>query len=530
MKIFSDHFKYFDRISLAKYCSILLVLFTPFLSENTWAKVSKPRAGDIALSMDFKKSGDQAKWKMNAFSKWVGEGPAGSTVLKVTVPADEMKGAHQISMPIDLTPYRGSELHITFKVKAQDVSKPEKNNEGVRFWFHYKSSKDDRWIGQKDLSGSFDWKEFSFLAEIDEDATDGEFYLGLENSSGTVCFEGLKATVYRTLPIRPKVQPEALKAQTCFRGVESSRFLNEEDFKELAKWNVNIYRQQMYARKNLRDKAKFSEWLDVRLLELDKVLVLAERYGIKVVVDPFQDPPAGRYKNNDVALYYEQEYNDYFVTLWEKIARRYKGNPTIYGYDLMNEPKMTNASPISLGIWETQERVAKAIRAIDPDMPIILEVNDWSRAANFKYLEPINLPHMIYSPHYYDPTFYTHQGVTQNGVNIVYPGKIKNINWNKETIRRHLKEMRDFQLAYNVPIFLGEFSVVRWAPGGEQYLKDCIELFEEYGWDWTYHAFREFKGWSVEHDGLKGDDAPATTDGPRKKLLLKYLKKNIKGK
>jgi endoglucanase len=517
-----------------RYSILMVLLIVPYCA-NTWAQILKPHAGDLALATNFKKAGDREKWKMQSFAEWVGEGPDGSTVLMVQVPSNEMKGPHQIIMPFDLTPFRGSQLHITCKAKAQDVTKPDKSFDGVRYRLYFKTSKGDRWLSQNDVWGSFDWKELSFLAEIDDDATDGQLYLGLENSSGKVWFDDLRVTVYRTRPIRPLVQsnrPPAFKGHTLprLRGVESSRFLTEADFEVLTQWNVNVFRQQLYAKVDLRDKAKFSDWLDNRFLELDKVLALAHRYNIKVVLDPFQDPPGGRYKNYNVALYYEQEYNDYFVMLWEKIARRYKGNPAIWGYDLMNEPVMTNVSPISLGIWETQERLAKAIRAIDPDVPVIIEVNDWDRSANYKYLEPINVPNLIYSVHFYDPTFYTHQGVTQKGVNIVYPGKIQGNDWNKETMRKYLKEARDFQLAYNVHMYVGEFSVVRWAPGGEQYLKDCIDLFEEYGWDWTYHAFREFTGWSVEHDGQKGDDTPATTDGARKKLLLEYFKMNVKGK
>jgi hypothetical protein len=39
----------------------------------------------------------------------------------------------------------------------------------------------------------------------------------------------------------------------------------------------------------------------------------------------------------------------------------------------------------------------------------------------------------------------------------------------------------------------------RRAPGAVNHLRDCIDLFEEYGWDWTYHAYREWDGGSVEH-------------------------------
>ena len=71
----------------------------------------------------------------------------------------------------------------------------------------------------------------------------------------------------------------------------------------------------------------------------------------------------------------------------------------------------------------------------------------------------------------------------------------------KDYLRGILKPVRDFQLKHGARIYVGEFSAVAWAPGAEKYLEDCIALFEEYGWDWTYHAFREWQGWSVEHEG-----------------------------
>ena len=59
-------------------------------------------------------------------------------------------------------------------------------------------------------------------------------------------------------------------------------------------------------------------------------------------------------------------------------------------------------------------------------------------------------------------------------------------------------------------------------------MKDCIELFEEFGWDWSYHAFREWSGWSVEHGQDKDDAAPSKTQTSREKLLREWYGKNVK--
>ncbi len=63
-----------------------------------------------------------------------------------------------------------------------------------------------------------------------------------------------------------------------------------------------------------------------------------------------------------------------------------------------------------------------------------------------------------------------------------------------------------------------------WASGAEEYLRDCIGIFEEYGWDWTYHAFREWPGWSVEHEGTCHADLHPSADNPRMRALLKGLR------
>ena len=78
-------------------------------------------------------------------------------------------------------------------------------------------------------------------------------------------------------------------------------------------------------------------------------------------------------------------------------------------------------------------------------------------------------------------------------------------------------------------IYAGEFSAVSWAEGADRYLADLISLFEEYGWDWSYHAFREWPGWDVEKICIQDarTDRPRfvnAPDTPRKQVLLEGLR------
>jgi hypothetical protein len=176
--------------------------------------------------------------------------------------------------------------------------------------------------------------------------------------------------------------------------------------------------------------------------------------------------------------------------------------------------------PAGLLDWRNlQIKAARAIRAIDPTTPISIEVDGSDSPINFAWMDPVNVSGVIYSVHMYSPMEFTHQGVSADwGVagGLTYPGTFNGKPFNKETLRAYLQPVRDFQLANKARIYVGEFSAIRWAPGAAQYLADVTSIFEEYGWDWCYHAFREWPGWSLEAANLPvpaniNDYVPAIT-------------------
>ena len=71
---------------------------------------------------------------------------------------------------------------------------------------------------------------------------------------------------------------------------------------------------------------------------------------------------------------------------------------------------------------EAQVLAAKAIRSVDPDVPIFIEASRWDSADGFRELEPIDVPNVIYQVHMYVPGEFTHQGVHNKVTGIAYPG------------------------------------------------------------------------------------------------------------
>ncbi len=307
-----------------------------------------------------------------------------------------------------------------------------------------------------------------------------------------------------------------------------ARATTEDDIETLHGWGATLVRFQIVrnwlADDADRDLEEYARWIDARLDNLEAVLEWCAKRGMKVCVD-LHSPPGGRRRDDrELGMMRDDRCADAFVETWRRIAARFKGHPALYGYDLVNEPKQLAPAPVNY--WDLQRRAAEAVRQIDPATPIVVESNCSASPSAFAYLAPLAMDNVIYQLHLYAPGDYTHQGVgralKRDGKQPVWPDPAR--GWDRDYLRRVLEPVRAFQEKHKCRIYVGEFSAVAWAPGAENYLRDCIALFEEYGWDWTYHAFREWSAWSVEHEVAGPGKPPVpSADNPRKRALLEGL-------
>lgn len=334
----------------------------------------------------------------------------------------------------------------------------------------------------------------------------------------------------------------ALTARPPLRGAMIGQLRTDEDWDTLASWGAKLVRHQIICKGQgsatnriayaAAWRANFARELD----RLEESLRQARRRGILVCIDQHSFPGGGRSIEDpeewgrDARMFHDPFYADLFVECWMNLAARVAPwRNIIYGYDLMNEPRQETPSPEGLDLHAIQLRCASAIRAIDPDTPIVVGSmhNDpgW-----FRKLEALDMDNVIYEVHVYYPHDYTHQGILTPLESVEnWPDPAK--GWNKEFLRKSLKHVLDFQHGHGVRIFVGEFSAVTWAPNAEGYIRDCIELFEEFGWDWCYHAYREARVWNVELEsvrrGLGTDDFRPAADTPRKRMLLEGLNSTL---
>ncbi|MDR1270668.1 MAG: glycoside hydrolase family 5 protein [Planctomycetaceae bacterium] len=480
--------------------------------------------------------------------------------VQVNLPTDGQDKNASASKQLSVEKLLGTRLKITAKVKANQVAAPPNSWNGIKVMLVLDAPDGKRWLQQNNLFGTFDWKTIRFDVAVPKNATSATLVLGLENTTGQVFIDEIEITVIGKRRPKPK---ESAETKPVYKGhslprlrgamISAGKFGLEDIRVFGGQWKANLVRWQLTwagfpnGPADTATVEQFNVWLEEQCQKLDAMLPECEKYGVYVCLD-LHTPPGGRLPRTEgsaMRLFRDKKFQDAFVSAWEHLAKRYKNAPMIWSYDLLNEPVEGNL-PESVsdnasdkvsensGILNWRElalKTAKVVRKIDPQKAIVIEAAPWGGPETLEWFEPFDpqeIPNVVYSVHMYVPHQFTHQGVYDAPVGLNYPGEINGKYWDKKALRHALRHTIEFADDYHAAIYIGEFSAIRWAPNGSacRYLKDCIEIFEEEGWDWSYHAFREWDGWSVEHDSDKNNHQPATSPTDRQLLLQSWFEKN----
>lgn len=249
----------------------------------------------------------------------------------------------------------------------------------------------------------------------------------------------------------------------------------------------------------------------------------------------------------DKATFWSNEaLRDSMVDNWRWFARTFGNHPVLAGLDLLNEPNPPWTGGTLAGAhasWRPlAARAIAAIRAEGVTLPIVYEGVAGSGSLGLRDFQPFADRQIVYSIHHYVPHDITHQHVAPAwSRTIPYPAgpewqlggwdaELGPGPWNRQRMEKDLRDVIAFQRRYKVPIYVGEFSCVRWAPDGsrQRFIADCLDIYRKYGWSWTYHEFRGWPGWDAEIDSeVRGDDLTAhtlrTPDAPVMKLLREAM-------
>ncbi|MDR2754832.1 MAG: glycoside hydrolase family 5 protein [Planctomycetaceae bacterium] len=545
-------------------CLLLNIFVLPLVADDTNNEV---KIGDIVFHESFDGEKLPEGWSVSN-PKYVS---LFENTVQVNLPAEGQDKNASASKQLSIEKLSGNRLKVTAKVKANHVITPPNSWNGIKVMLVLDTPDGKYWLQQNNLFGTFDWQTVRFDTAVPKNITSATLILGLENTTGLVRIDDLEITVIGKRRSRQKDSES--NSQSNFQKDSQNNFQNNsennseqkivykghhlprlrgamistgkfgtEDIQVLGgQWKANHVRWQLTwagfpnGPADTADVEQFNVWLEKECQKLDAMLPECEKYGVYVCLD-LHTPPGGRLPQTEgsvMRLFQEKKWQDTFVDLWERLAKRYKNAKMIWSYDLLNEPVEGNM-PENKDILNWRElalKTAKTIRKIDPQKAIVIEAAPWGNPETLEWFEPFDcqeVPNVVYSVHMYVPHQFTHQGVYDTPVGLNYPGEINGKLWDKKALRHVLRHTIEFAEDYGVAIYIGEFSAIRWAPNGSayRYLKDCIEIFEEEGWDWSYHAFREWDGWSVEHGSDKNDRQPAAKPTDRQLLLQSWFEKN----
>ena len=210
------------------------------------------------------------------------------------------------------------------------------------------------------------------------------------------------------------------------------RHHDETDYQRVAAMGMNAVRFYMNYRTFEADAAP-GQYLDDGWQWLDDNIAWAKRHGVYLILNMHVPPGGFQSLGNGKALWDRPEMQERYLALWTAIARHCKDEPTVAGYDLLNEPVVTRAA----SQWrELAGRAAVAIRAVDPDHMLFVErlnsiAGDWSEDADRGFFR-IADPNTVYEFHFYKPFHFTHQSaswVPFTAENVRYPDTRAEVEW-----------------------------------------------------------------------------------------------------
>lgn len=124
-------------------------------------------------------------------------GPEGKPAVKL-VSTDVKKGVG-CELQLDIEKIRGKLVEVTADIKGENVTQPPKPYLGVKLMFRVDLA--DGKIDYPDIApaakqiGSFDWTEYKVKTRIPADAKSARLVIGLQESTGTVCYSDLEIEV-----------------------------------------------------------------------------------------------------------------------------------------------------------------------------------------------------------------------------------------------------------------------------------------------------------------------------------------------
>ena len=273
----------------------------------------------------------------------------------------------------------------------------------------------------------------------------------------------------------------------AFYNLWLENFITQADIDALASYGFNSVRLPMHY--NLftlpieqEPVSGQNTWIDTGFNLVDNLLDWCEQNNMYLILD-LHAAPGGQgfgsdindYNSNLPSLWESDENKNKTIALWGRLADRYKDEPWIGGYDLLNETHW------DLGENELRDfyvDVTQEIRQFDQNHVIFIEGNGY--ANDFSGLTPPWDDNMAYSFHKYWS----------------YNDSLEWVTW-----------MRN---QYSVPLWMGEAG-----ENSNQWFTEAIKVFEENYIGWAFWPLKKIESISAMY---------AISSNPNYESLVNYFR------
>lgn len=287
-------------------------------------------------------------------------------------------------------------------------------------------------------------------------------------------------------------------------------FITKKDIDQIAAWGLDHVRLPVdYPVIESDDAVGVAR--DDGYVYIDRCIEWCADAGLGLILD-LHEAPGFSFRNeleeragSTTLLFSDVAVQDRFVALWETIVRRYKDAPLPIIFELLNEVTLPDNE-----LWNALVlRTVAAIRAIAPDVVIMIGGTHNNAVKGLAGLVEIDDPNIVYTFHTYEPLYFTHQnapwaeGPREWGGSPSYPGYLEGLGeWleaspqhnqfrEDHTDRRMDRDLLSDVLAPAVEfatrtgheVYCGEFGVADWIDPQSRraWLSDFLGLLREHG-------------------------------------------------
>ena len=263
-------------------------------------------------------------------------------------------------------------------------------------------------------------------------------------------------------------------------------YFTEADARYIASLGLNLVRIPVNYR-------QFEDDMNPRVIKqdafthLDRVIKLCAEQRIYTIIDLHALP--GRQNQHwhsdnpthEALLWKHKDFQDRTVVLWEAIARHYRDEPWVAGYDLINEP----ADPTGEVVVPFFQRLKDAVRKVDPAHVLFIEGNTYAR--DFDRFDP-TWKNVVYTNHDYAAPGFPSSGP--------YPGETGGRYYDSKAVEADFLKKSQFMIDNRLPIWVGEFGPLYTDDAQKdetryQLLKDQLAIYDKHGASWCIWLYRD---------------------------------------